>query len=181
MDCYYNQQECAHFIGPSLKGRQSQVKYKRGKPAAARRLGKQLASIVALTRITALLVENSQAYSNHKRIKFDTDLFLLTWDIGTSCCMSNNRSQFVDMRMAHDAPVKGIGEGLIAEGQGMVLWHIHDDEGIVHAFEIRNCLYVPQLPCCLVYPQQIVKQARDKYPRCNGTKGEVLEEEIVLH
>ena len=43
----------ANSIGPSLKGMQPQVKYKRRKSAAARRSGRQLVSIVALTRVAA--------------------------------------------------------------------------------------------------------------------------------
>ena len=122
-----------------------------------------------------------RGYSDHKRLKFDADYFLLTWDIGASCCMSNNRAHFIQICPAPDTAVKGIGEGLIAEGKGTVAWHIQDDDGVVHKFEIKDCLYVPQLPCCLVSPQQIVQQAKDHFPSRNGTKGEVLDEASVLH
>ena len=65
---------------------------KRPNQIKRRNIGRRVAHLLALAGMTAMLGESQQVYSNHKRIKFDADSFLMTWDIGALCCMSNDIS-----------------------------------------------------------------------------------------
>ena len=64
--------------------------------------------------------------------------------------MTNSTKHFIGpIRPIKDQVVKGIGEAKIF-GKGTIRWHIDDDEGVVHEITIKNALYVPNLPICLM-------------------------------
>ena len=55
------------------------------------------------------------------------------------------------------------------KGEGTILLKIEDEDGIVHPINIKNALYVPEAPSCLLAPQQWEQQANDNHPNPDGT------------
>ncbi len=49
---------------------------------------------------------------------------------------------------------------------------INNDNGKPHRIKIPNSLYLPGLRMCLLLPQHWAQEARDNYPRPNGTRME---------
>ena len=55
------------------------------------------------------------------------------------------------------------------KGEGTILLKIEDEDGIVHPINIKNALYVPEAPSCLLAPQQWEQQANDNHQNPDGT------------
>eukprot|EP00978_Attheya_sp_CCMP212_P037948 scaffold183254_cov63-Attheya_sp.AAC.2 len=114
------------------------------------------------------ILEDEEEKKPHKA-HFDSDSFLIGVDHHTSKTMTNRTEHFISpITPIHNQIVKGIGEARVV-GEGTLCWHIEDDDGISHAVTIKNALYVPDLPICLLCPQQWSQQANDNYPSPRGT------------
>jgi hypothetical protein len=59
--------------------------------------------------------------------------------------------------------------GLQVKGEGTLVWHIEDDNGRTHKITIKDSLYVPKAPICLLLPQHWSQSADDKNPNPHGT------------
>jgi hypothetical protein len=60
-------------------------------------------------------------------------------------------------------------ELLKVKGEGTLEWPIEDDLGRIHKIQIKNALYVPRSPICLLSPQHWGQQANDEFPNKRGT------------
>ena len=56
--------------------------------------------------------------------------------------------------------VNGIASGLAVLGSGIIKWTLMDDNGQVIDLPIKDCLYVPDVPMCLLSPQQVAQQTK---------------------
>jgi hypothetical protein len=81
-------------------------------------------------------------------------------DTGASCCISNNRNDFITFQPSSNRALSGIANGLQIEGTGTVCWCILNDNGDEVQLHIHNSLYVPSLPINLLSPQQICQQTK---------------------
>jgi hypothetical protein len=79
-------------------------------------------------------------------------------DTGASSCISNNKSDFIDIQPSSNTVLKGIGSGLHIEGIGTICWKFSNDNGDEIALHIHDSLYVPSTPMCLLSPQTIAQQ-----------------------
>jgi hypothetical protein len=81
-------------------------------------------------------------------------------DTGASCCISNDKADFIHIDPATNTLLKGIGSGLHIAGQGTICWKITTDTGDEVSLNIPNSLYVPSAPMCLLSPQMIAQHTR---------------------
>jgi hypothetical protein len=81
-------------------------------------------------------------------------------DTGASTCISNDKRDFVTLTTVTDQTISGIGSGLAVQGRSTLLWTISDNDGNKIKLYIADALYVPNIPICLLCPQQVAKQAR---------------------
>ena len=79
-------------------------------------------------------------------------------DTGASVCISNDKSDFISLTLTSDQTLQGIGSGLEIAGEGTLRWSINDDDGHAIILHVRNALYVPKVPMCLLCPQQVAHQ-----------------------
>jgi hypothetical protein len=101
---------------------------------------------------------------------YDTDSFLIGIDSHASRCISNRINHFITALTPTKAQVQGIGNELLqVKGEGMLEWPIEDDLGRTHKIQIKNALYVPRSPICLLLPQHWGQQANDEFPNKRGT------------
>jgi hypothetical protein len=82
-------------------------------------------------------------------------------DTGASTSISNDKRDFITFNPITNQTISGIGSGLNIEGCGTILWTITDDEGKKINLYISNALYVPNIPICLLCPQQVAKQTNN--------------------
>ena len=81
-------------------------------------------------------------------------------DTGASACISNNKEDFVSLDVRGCSMIQGIGSGLSIAGMGTLKWVLHDDDGQEVSLFVRDALYVPAVPMCLLCPQQIAQQTK---------------------
>ncbi len=79
-------------------------------------------------------------------------------DTGASSCISNDKNDFILLETVQNQTITGIGSGLTIAGHGTLRWKIKDDDGNTIILHVSNALYVPQVPMCLLCPQQIAQQ-----------------------
>ena len=91
---------------------------------------------------------------------FDSDSYPICIDTGASCCISNDLSHFVHLDPIENVKVARIASGLAVKGMGIVKWTFMDDSGQVIDLPIKDCLYVPDVPMCLLSPQQVAQQTK---------------------
>ena len=85
--------------------------------------------------------------------RFDSDSYDLVVDSGASCCMTPYKKDFLPGTYEETTePVHGLGAGT-AIGKGTVRFHIDDDNGKRHAFDVEETMHVPELPERLFCPQ----------------------------
>jgi hypothetical protein len=84
----------------------------------------------------------SMASKNIKLMKF-SDSHPICIDTGASCCISNNKRDFIELNSTQSSSVlKGIGSGLTIAGSGTIKWTILDDMGDEITLHLHNSLYV---------------------------------------
>jgi hypothetical protein len=73
-------------------------------------------------------------------------------------CISNNKLDFIELSPMSNTVLKGIGRGLHIAGTGNLWWNITDDSGDEISLHIRDSLYVPTAPMCLLSLQSVAQQ-----------------------
>ncbi len=96
--------------------------------------------------------------NNSRLMNFSPGGNAICVDTGATCCISNNKADFIDFTSSHNKVLHGIGTGLSIEGSGTLQWCILDDLGNEIILPIHNCLYVPSAPMCLLSPQHMSQQ-----------------------
>jgi hypothetical protein len=81
-------------------------------------------------------------------------------DTGTSSCISNDKTDFIELTPSTDTFLKGISSGLNIESKGTLCWKITNDFGNEVSLHIHNSLYVPTAPMCLLSPQSVLQQTK---------------------
>jgi hypothetical protein len=79
-------------------------------------------------------------------------------DTGASCCISNNKADFLELTPSKSPVLSGIASSLDIAGVGTICWNIINDAGDEIILHIRNSLYVPTIPINLLSPQHICQQ-----------------------
>jgi hypothetical protein len=82
-------------------------------------------------------------------------------DTGASASISNDKRDFITFNSITNQTTSGIGSGLNVEGCGTILWTITDDEGNKIKLYISDSFFVPNIPICLLCPQQVAKQTNN--------------------
>ena len=77
---------------------------------------------------------------------------------GASACISNYKNDFISYSPVTDQVISGISSGLSVAGCGTLCWNIRDDDGNNIILHISDALHVPNIPICLLCPQQVAKQ-----------------------
>jgi hypothetical protein len=117
---------------------------------------------------------------NKDPMSFDTDSFLIGIDSCATCCITDNKDDFVPgtVRKAHTR-VEGIGGHQKGEWTGTAQWAVTDDSGRQHELRIPNTLLVQQgrLPFRLPSPQHFAqenyKSGVDSDIRGSGVRGQI--------
>jgi hypothetical protein len=81
-------------------------------------------------------------------------------DTGASACISDHKHDFVTLDTYGSAFIEGIGSGLKIAGTGTLRWILLDDDGQEITLFVRDILYMPAVPMCLLCPKQIAQQTR---------------------
>ena len=55
------------------------------------------------------------------------------------------------------------------KGEGNLIWKIEGYDGVIHTINIKQAIYIPQAPSCLLSPQQWAQQANENEPKHEGT------------
>jgi hypothetical protein len=79
-------------------------------------------------------------------------------DFSASCCISNNKEDFLNLTPSSSPVLSGIAIGLEIAGKGTIQWTILNDAGDEVILHIHDSLYVPSIPINLLSPQQLVQQ-----------------------
>jgi hypothetical protein len=82
-------------------------------------------------------------------------------DSGASCSISNNKLDFIELNPTPNTILRGISSGLQVEGKGTLKWSITSDSGDEVDLFIRDSLYVPSAPMCLLSPEQLIQQTNN--------------------
>jgi hypothetical protein len=116
-------------------------------------------------------------------LHFYSDLFIIGIDNHASRSISNNIDHFITaLRSPKNAFIQGVGgELLTVKGEGTLVWHIKDDEGRAHKITIKDSLFVPKAPICLLSPQHWAQSVDDTHPRPHGTWCADYHDCLVLH
>jgi hypothetical protein len=82
-------------------------------------------------------------------------------DTGASCCICNNKEDFIFLTHSSNSTLRGIGSGLSVQGTGTLQWSITNDDGDDIVLNLLNSLYVPSIPMCLLSPQHMAQQTHN--------------------
>jgi hypothetical protein len=83
-------------------------------------------------------------------------------DTGASCCISNNKEDFVNFTPSPTpAVLHGISSGLRIAGKGTIQWTIMNDDGDDVTIHLHDSIYVPEAPMCLLSPQHMAHQTKN--------------------
>ena len=116
-------------------------------------------------RLTARF--STRCYDAHtsslpRHLTLDSDSFTLAVDNCASCCMTNSIKDFHSYhRIPRKREITGLGQ-CSSDIIGTVRWTIENDDDKPHTFEIRDCLYVPELQVRLLSPQHWSQQLKEQ-------------------
>ena len=79
-------------------------------------------------------------------------------DTGASATIDNDRSRFISLDLVENVQLNGIGSGLPVVGIGTIKWSVLSRDGYTVDIFIKDVLYVPDAPMCLLRPQQLARQ-----------------------
>jgi hypothetical protein len=123
----------------------------------------------------------SRAVDSTRTVCFNSDSYPIRIDTHALRCMVNVPHLFKDLKLRDVGEVEGIESRLDIKGIGISKFKIKDDNGMTHKVKIPNSLYVPELKRCLLSPQHWVQEAKDNYPRPNGTRMSQDDEFYFMH
>ena len=173
--------QCSKINKKIGKKKQLQSKKERSERAAfAKLLTDQLRKLEGLSEIPSFKVYTAQRnYKRPPEAKLDVALtapaklveeldpdckFLVIWDSGASCSISNNKDDFVELEESCEhEEISGLAKGLSIEGQGTVLWGVLGTNGKIRVLKLP-ALYIPDSPqrllsttsLCKAYPGEKV-------------------------
>ena len=102
-------------------------------------------------------------------------------DNHSSFTISNNVHHFVGKLRPYKAKLLGIGGISAIHGRGTIRWTFDDDDGYHHTIVIKDAIYVPSAPICLLSPQHWAQVAKDHSPLQDGTWCATFSKSVVLH
>jgi hypothetical protein len=111
-------------------------------------------------KLSYLCAWNSIQQSSQSFMNFNPGGMPICIDTGASCCISNDKNDFINLSPSSDTVLKGISSGLRIDGSGMICWKITNDLGNEVSLHIHNSLYVPAAPMCLLSPQSVIQQTQ---------------------
>ena len=101
------------------------------------------------------LISYLSEHGHSQFMSLTSDDLVIILDSGATCCMSPYPDDFKDSTLkVKQCNIGGIGSGLEAKGIGIATWTITNTEGKQIPLDLE-CLYVPNLPCRLMCPQQL--------------------------
>ena len=112
---------------------------------------------------------------------FDSDSFKIGVDNHSSFTISNNVHHFAGKLRPYKAKLLGIGGISAIHGRGTIRWTFDDDDGYHHTIVIKDAIYVPSAPICLLSPQHWAQVAKDHSPLQDGTWCATFSKSVVLH
>jgi hypothetical protein len=127
--------------------------------------------------------KDKKLYKDAHQVHFDSDSFIIGIDNHASRSISNNIDHFTTaLRSPKNAFIQGVGgELLTVKGEGTLVWHIEDDEGRAHRITIKDSLFVPKAPICLLLPQHWAQSVDNIHPKPHGTWCADYHDCLVLH
>ena len=76
--------------------------------------------------------------------QFDSDSWALMLDDGASACITNDKSDFIELPTKVNRKVRGIRGNANATHRSTIKWHVEDDTGLVHVMIIRGAYLIPE-------------------------------------
>ena len=100
--------------------------------------------------------------------------FLVIWDSGASISVSYDKCDFVGplKKPGFTTQLKGIARGLQIEGEGHVMWAMHDTDGMLWLIKIP-AFYVPKCKVRLLSMMSLLQMYKDE-------KIEIVETKLTL-
>lgn len=108
-----------------------------------------------------------------KLMNFNPGGYPICIDTGASSCISNNKSDFVNLHPTTNTVLNGVGSGLNIDGVGTLCWKFTNDNEDEISLHIQDSLYVPSAPMHLLSPQTIAQQTDNSLDgfHANGPHG----------
>ena len=101
----------------------------------------------------ASISKTAYTSSMSPKFKYDSDSFQKGIDNHASSIISNQADHFIlDVIPTKNTYLREVGGNLKVHREGMLIWKINDGHGKTHELAIKNALYVPNLPICLLSP-----------------------------
>ena len=92
----------------------------------------------------AMLSLQAASSSRDETLHFDTDSFPIKVDNCSSCSMTHEMKDFVDLPRPVRGVVRGLGGNTVqATHVGTIKWKFEDDDGRVHSILLPGSVYVP--------------------------------------
>ena len=137
------------------------------------------ASLAQVTNMTSTWF-NPGAATRPSARQFDSDSHDLMLDDGASACITNCEDDFVEPPKRVNRKVKGIKGHADATHRGTIKWYLEDDAGLVHVLIIRGAYLIPDAATRILSPQHLAQQAKDHYPKEEGTGSLTTSKAITL-
>jgi hypothetical protein len=102
----------------------------------------------------------SAELTNKGKAIFDPGGKSVCIDTGASGTIYTLRQHFISLQKVDNMMINGIASGLKVKGIGVIRFTIIDKDDNTIDIIIRDALYVPYAPMCLLYPQQLALQTR---------------------
>ena len=134
---------------------------------------------VLLTQLTSTWHNQWEAPRAPAR-QFDSDSHDLMLDNGASACITNCKEDFVEPPKPVDRKVKWIKGHTDATHLGTLKWYLEDDSGLVHALLIQGAYLILDVTTHILSPQHLAQQAKDHYPKEEGTGSLTTSKNITL-
>ena len=111
---------------------------------------------------------------------YNVDSYLIGIDNHASASMSNNPNDFIGTLQNSNNTISGIKGHLNTVKIGTVRWHIQDDDGKAHRFDLPNTYLVPDLPIRLLSPQHLAREMTQKHGDVDHTVCITYADRVVL-
>ena len=122
----------------------------------------------------------STKFQQDMPLPYDVDSYLIGIDNHASASMSNNPNDFVGTLRNSNNTISGIKGHLNTVKIGTVRWHIQDDDGKAHRFDLRNTYLVPDLPIRLLSPQHLAREMTQKHGDVDNTVCITYADRVIL-
>ena len=89
---------------------------------------------------------------------FDTDSIPFAIDPCATATIVNSKENLTALQPVTNSFLTGVGGKIPVVAKGTLNWHLEDDLGRKHHFQVKEAFYVPQSPLNLLFPQQWASQ-----------------------